>query len=176
MKNQGFTGTCIQSMQMPWVVNNLSAPITTAAESALAVTDKSYAIASAVVTDTVSVIKLPKNINVAMLSFALQAAADTVSFDVYACALGNDADAVLHRVCTVAVVAGTVHGTGDNTNYHIADSITVTNDNWASDITACVPGDNEFAFLLFDSLGFDTLLLHCTAISSDNVLVFYRGV
>lgn len=161
MKNN-FNNVALHSAHVPMI--NIG-DITAADATALAVTDRLYSKAvalAALAAPTAAVYAIPSGNSFINLAFSMNANNSGALCDVYLGWVHTREDAELVRVFSVTITAGqqvSVNGK------YLADTLTVSNDNWFSDIYTCNPGTDHLAMLAFDRMGADILVVHCTTLT-----------
>jgi hypothetical protein len=147
---------------------------TTTAYTTPAVTERDYTNLAANHTDAIIKTITPYRYNNIGLRFIVDDDGDDTVFDLFA-SKGQD---YFNRVCTITLKGGTVSGPGTSTDSSAAvfcDTLTLTNSNWITAITAVDGGGaDRQSTVWLDLNGYDTLALVGTTVD-DTTLVQITG-
>lgn len=172
MSYKNADNVMIQSVQVPWI----------SAGSFTAQTSVVFPVTARKVSDVVAdanrtsvMYKIPPAINTLNMRVSMPADNNTATLELFAARLGNavGADSELIRICTVTATAGTQPRIAGG---YLADTMTVTDDNWFTDVRSCVPAAEHQAMIMFDTLGFDVIVVHGHTSVTGIVTVEFSGV
>jgi hypothetical protein len=169
------SNTVIQSAYIP--LTNIGT-IKAKDSAALAVTARKYSDAMSLFSlssPKAIVYAIPAGANLVNLAFAMKANNSEAGCDIYLGWCAGREDSELMRVCSVAITAG--QQTSVN-SLQLADTLTITNNNWISAVTKAEAGTDHMALMAFDRMGADILVIHChtTLTESEELSVLFTGV